>query len=172
MKKVGGCVVCLSVLMFAAGIQAVTAKDTSTVLPITPPSKQNLTSETSIVVIPPRFEDAYSFKEGLAVVDKSEEPALCGLRGQCNFGYIDQTGKMVIEPKFSVARDFSQGLAAVSMFGGHDPALGVIFGSWGYIDKTGKVVIPGKFEGATSFSEGLAAVKMDGKWGYIRRSEN
>jgi hypothetical protein len=109
------------------------------------------------------------FSEGLAVINKTKEPFLCGERGQCSIGYIDKTGSIVIEANFSRATNFSQGLAAVTTFGGHDPALGVVFGSWSYIDKTGKIIIPAEFRDAKSFSEGLAPVMIKDKWGYISR---
>ena len=120
--------------------------------------------------IQPQFNDCgMTFSEGLAVVNRTEEPFLCSDRGQCNIGYIDKTGKIVIEPKFSRASNFFEGFAAVATFGGHDPALGVLFDGWGYIDKTGEVVIPAEYRDARSFSEGLAPVKVGDKWGYISR---
>ncbi|NEQ21321.1 MAG: WG repeat-containing protein [Microcoleus sp. SIO2G3] len=117
-----------------------------------------------------QFNDCgMTFSEGLAVVNRTEEPFLCSERGQCNIGYIDKTEKIVIEPKFSRANNFAEGLAAVATFGGHDPALGVLFDGWGYIDKAGEMVIPAEYRDARSFSEGLAAVKVGNKWGYISR---
>jgi hypothetical protein len=54
--------------MFASTSHVVKARDVSRTLSITPNSKQNITSETGKVVIPPQFNDAYSFAEGVAAV--------------------------------------------------------------------------------------------------------
>lgn len=68
------------------------------------------------MVVAPRFEKAFPFREGLA-------PAK--LDGK--WGYIDKTGKFVIEPKFDGAYPFSEGLAMVK--------VGRAVGS---VDKTGR----------------------------------
>ena len=57
-------------------------------------------------VIPPKYNDAQPFSEGLAVV-----------RLEGKYGYIDRSGKMVIPPQFSDAGPFSEGLAAASQRG-------------------------------------------------------
>ena len=143
------------------------------------------------LAIPPRFERASDFHEGLAYVEEkmwlegpigfidetgrlviplrrqsdvprfSEGLAAVGLDG--GYGFIDKTGKVVIEPRFSYAGDFSEGLAWVHTR--DDKA--------GYIDKTGRFVIgPGDFKltDDSNFSEGLAAVRMRGGVGYIDRT--
>lgn len=91
-------------------------------------------------VIPPQFDAALPFSEGLAPVRKGH-PADSGC------GYIDKTGQFVIKPSFRGALPFSEGLAAVT-----------VHGEWGYIDKTGKSVIEPQFRDPQPFSEGLAAV--------------
>ena len=55
------------------------------------------------VVIPPQFDDAYPFSEGLANVQ---------IGGK--WGYINKQGEMVIEPKFDEPSSFKNGLALVS----------------------------------------------------------
>jgi WG repeat protein len=72
------------------------------------------------VVIPPTYELAYEFSEGLAPVQKDGK-----------YGYIDRKGAMAIQPAFMNAGTFRDGLAPVLMRGGH-----------GYIDTTGRIVIP------------------------------
>jgi hypothetical protein len=99
------------------------------------------------MVIPPRFQNAGDFSEGLAWVFVWDEA-----------GFIDRTGRMAIPPQFSEGRNFSEGLAPMRKQGW--------FLKWGFIDKTGKVVIPGQFEGVMSFSEGLVAVLVKGRWGF------
>ena len=101
------------------------------------------------VVIPPQFQVASTFSEGLACVCKG------GL-----FGYIDTRGEWVIPPRFQYANDFSDGVAGVH--------LGEI--GWGFIDRTGKEVIPGKFGWVYGgFRHGVAEVAFDRKRGYINK---
>lgn len=100
------------------------------------------------LVIPPQFDDAWPFAEGLARVRLLEK-----------WGFIDRTGAMVIAPSFDDAESFSAGRAAIQQNG-----------KWGFIDKTGKTVIAPEFQDARSFAEGLAAVRLKGKWGFIDSS--
>lgn len=94
------------------------------------------------------FDDACSFSEGLAAVEKGGK-----------WGFIDRTGVFVVDPAFDDAKSFSEGLAAVEEGG-----------KWGYIDHTGAFVVVPALDDAKSFSEGLAPVKNGEKWGYIDRS--
>lgn len=100
------------------------------------------------LVIPPRYDFAEQFSEGLAHV------AEAGLHG-----FIDQKGIYRIHPQFSNARSFSEGLAAV-----------VFSVRWGYIDRHDRSVINPLFEDCGDFSEGLAAVRWRGRWGYIDKA--
>jgi len=101
-------------------------------------------------VVPPKFERAEAFSDGLAAVKTG------GL-----WGFIDVTGKQVVEPRFQSASSFSGGRAVVGLGGG----------LWGYIDKSGTTVIPPRFKDAGPFSEGLAAVCCDeGRARYIDTS--
>jgi hypothetical protein len=105
---------------------------------------------TGNLVIELKFEDAGSFRDGMAVVRVGEK-----------WGYIDNTGKFVIQPRFDSAKSFQDGMAAVR-----------IGGKWGYIDKTGKMLIE-PFDapfGIHSISEGLVAVRIGEKWGYIDKT--
>jgi len=101
-------------------------------------------------VVPPKFERAEAFSDGLAAVKNG------GL-----WGFIDSTGKQVVEPRFQSASAFSEGRAVVGLGGG----------VWGYIDKSGAMVIPPRFKDTGPFSEGLAPVCCeDGKTVYIDSS--
>ena len=114
------------------------------------------TATSNIFAIPPIFQSASSFSEGLAGVTKE---------GDKNSGFIDSTGEFVIapNPEKTYKTIFSEGLAGVS-----------INNKGGYIDKTGKIVIPPQISGFTlrQFKEGLAAVQMEyeGKWGYLDKN--
>jgi len=93
-----------------------------------------LDAATGATVIPPRFDDAGPFAEGLAPVSMT-----------LLAGFIDTSGQVVIEPRYQGAQPFSEGLAAVK-----DGGL------WGFIDTTGKVVIEPRFTRVRSFSGGRA----------------
>ncbi len=103
---------------------------------------------TGKIAIPPKFDLAENFSDGLAPVKTGEK-----------FGYIDRTGKIVISPKFDRAKNFSEGLANVE--------IGV---KSGYIDRTGKIVIQPRFDRAENFSDGLAIVEIGGKFGCIDKA--
>ncbi|MDE6300976.1 MAG: WG repeat-containing protein [Muribaculaceae bacterium] len=130
-------------------------------------------------VIPPKYEDAWSFSDGLAAVmlngkwgyiDKKGElviptkydspgrfhEGLAIVKINGKRGYIDNKGVFVIPPKYDEIESFQEGLAAVK-----------INDKWGYYDNKGKFVIKPIYELTWKFSEGLAAVKINGKWGYI-----
>ena len=57
------------------------------------------------VVIPPQFEQADAFSEGLARVKIGAK-----------WGYIDKTGKQVIQPQLDEANSFAQGVALVRTY--------------------------------------------------------
>src|SRR5437870_5815428 len=70
-------------------------------------------------VIPPLFDFAWGFSEGLASAWVGKEA-----------GYIDATGRFVIPPQFSYGRWFRDGLAGVELNG-----------KWGFIDKSGAFAV-------------------------------
>lgn len=125
-------------------------------------------------LIPPSFDFAGIFSNGLAVVSKADK-----------YGFIDKNKELVIDYVFDDASDFDQGRAIVEI----DGLLGLIDKSgkfiidpiyddigpisnglfyaakeekYGYFDKYGYNRIPLKFEEAFSFSNGLAKVIHNG----------
>lgn len=97
-------------------------------------------------LIPPIYEVATPFSEGLAAVF---------LHGMWH--YIDPTGKVVIKcERFQSVKPFSEGLAAV-----------LEDGLWGYIGTDGQMVIEPKYEIAGSLRDNRALVKIGGKYGFI-----
>ncbi|WP_030006323.1 WG repeat-containing protein, partial [Picosynechococcus sp. NKBG042902] len=88
-------------------------------------------------VIPPTFNNASSFSEGLAAVMINDK-----------WGFINKQAQIVIPPTFDDAYSFSEGLAKVE-----------INDKWGFINKQGQIVIPPTFDFTSSFSEGLAKVE-------------
>jgi len=91
--------------------------------------------------IPPKFDYAGTFSEGLAIVT---------LKG--NKFYIDTSGKIVLTlpKKFETAYDFSEGYARV-----------ISEGKFGFIDKSGRTVIDFKYENASDFKNGISIVSFD-----------
>jgi hypothetical protein len=146
-------------------------------------------------IIPPSFEWADAFSNGLAPV------RLSGARGQCGminargefvipphfeslsnfaeglaaasrdgaFGFINRQGQWIIPPEFANVRDFSGGLATY--------AAGKFYELWGVLDRTGKLLTPPRYPQSWGFSEGLAATMIsealpnEGQrqvlWGFI-----
>jgi hypothetical protein len=97
-------------------------------------------------VIPPAYDHAGSFSEGLAAacIDKK-------------YGYINKEGQFIIQPQFKGASEFKEGMAPILM----DKK------KWGYIDTTGTIVIQPQFDYAEGFSGERAIVKVKDKYGYI-----
>jgi len=117
-------------------------------------------AEGYIEVIPPQYDDAKDFSEGLAAVRVGEK-----------IGFIDKTGKEVVPPRYDAPQwfeynsslDFQDGLAGVMVSDGKTE-------KWGFIDKTGNEVVPLQYEYVNNFCEGLAAVMIGGKWGFIDKT--
>lgn len=98
---------------------------------VTPPGEKRFgyVDRAGVMVIPPRFDRAYWFREGRAAVEVDGK-----------VGYIDATGAWVIEPVWvspqSSADHFRRGRAMVGALDGEGRLLR------GYIDLAGKVVYP------------------------------
>ena len=101
-------------------------------------------------VIPCKYDGAWYFSEGFALVQMNDK-----------WGFIDKNGNEVIPCKYDDAGGFSEGFALVQMNG-----------KWGFVDKNGNEVIPCKYDDAWDFSEGLALVQMNDKWGFIDKNGN
>ena len=127
-------------------------------------------------VIPPRYDAAKEFSQGLAAVNvgargASGVPAtpwdrFVGLLQTGKFGYspggrwgyVNVEGREVIAPQFQAARRFSENLAAVQLDG-----------EWGYVDRTGTYVVERKFDEAGEFADGRASVRRGSQRGYVNR---
>ena len=128
------------------------------------------------VIIPPQFNFAREFSEGLAPVGFGKKSAdFLGAETGRKWGFIDTAGRTVINLEFGDVRVFSEGLAPVR-----------VGRKWGYVDRNGGMVIKPQFEDAGSFprrpglsecgryknilaTQGVTAfaIKVVGKHGYI-----
>lgn len=128
--------------------------------------------------IPPRFDGAQPFSEGLAAVNigwgGGNDPSTMSAG---KWGYIDAAGNWVIEPQFTDISEFSEELACVNigaaMIRWDLPT--VSGGQWGFIDRKGNWVIQAKDSiKYSSFSEGLACFRRIGRdtYGFIDKKGN
>jgi hypothetical protein len=122
--------------------------------PVEKDGRWGYVGENGQFTIPPRFDWAAPFSEGLAAIEIDHK-----------FGYIDPDGRFAIEPKYFEAEPFHNGLALVCT---HKPLAPLGRGEAGilvnakftYIDSSGReVLLPFSAEYVRSFSDGFAAVK-------------
>lgn len=111
------------------------------------------------VVIPPAFEAAGDFSQGLACVKKGGK-----------WSFIDKQGKPAFAGEFDDAGAFSEDLAGVGIAASTNSANSRRTVLWGCIDKTGKLVIQPQFDYVAPYAEGLARVVKGGKHGYMDKS--
>lgn len=113
--------------------------------------------------IPPRFDGAGEFSEGVAYVWMWEG-------GRRRNGTVDTAGRFTELPETNTHDIvFRDGLARFQTPSGQER-------KYGYMDKAGRVVIPPRFFDSGHFSEGLAWVAelREGKWlyGFIDKAGN
>ncbi len=146
--------------------------------------KVGFIDDTGAFKIPPTFDEALSFSEGLAAVRVGEK-----------WGFVDESGKVVIDPQFSAAFYFREGVGTAEV--DSDPSYVLIDRSGkilarfdyvdlivegrvpaargeksGFLDLRGKEAIPFIYDGVNAFSDGFAAVEKGEKWGYVDRDGN
>lgn len=114
-------------------------------------------AEGGLQVIPPRYDAAGDFSEGLAWVRVGDYKT-------GKYGYIDRSGKEVVPLKYDDAGDFSGGLAIVRI-GEYGK------GKAGVVDKSGEEVVPLKYDAVWHFGEDVLAVKLGGKWGFVDKTD-
>jgi WG containing repeat len=148
------------------------------------------------IIIPPRFDYARDFSEGLATVKIGDKA-----------GCIDLNGKIIIPPQFDSIGEFKNGLAEITLdrlengkidktgkivtapssgkrkrkptplsdnepLQSEDNGLTLIEegGKYGHQDRSGKIVIPTQFDFAADlFVEDMAWVKVKDRIGYINK---
>jgi hypothetical protein len=103
------------------------------------------------IVIPPKFDDAFSFSKDYAKVQYNGK-----------WGAINGKGKFVLAPKYEIIGGYGVNIATIPVKEND---------KWGYININDEYVIAPKFEIAKPFyANGLAEVKLNGKWGVINES--
>ena len=137
-------------------------------------------------VIPPTYQYAFAFRQGVArvkkgrnymyinlkgepviqdfdnyviqnyVIEPSDNTYIVGVRKECKYMVYDLNGNLL-----DTYDGFINNWSDNAIFGVKKG------GKWGYIDGYGKVIVPFEYEEVNNFSEGLASVRKDGKWGYI-----
>ncbi len=117
-------------------------------LGVTVDGKHGFIDLTGRFVIPPTFDFAWQFSEGLASAWQNGRA-----------GFIDRNGKFVISPRFEYAKVFHEGLAEVQLGG-----------LWGFVSTDDRMAIQPQFEQTRWFSEGRAPVRVDGRWGYVDKA--
>ncbi|WP_428388579.1 WG repeat-containing protein [Mucisphaera sp.] len=100
------------------------------------------------IAIPPAFDWADNFYEGLARV---------GINGKT--AYLNRAAEIQIEPLFDAADRFANGRARVA-----------VNGKWGFIDKNGRWILQPELDAAGRFSENAATILVNDRVGYIDRS--
>ncbi|MCX6351499.1 MAG: WG repeat-containing protein [Bacteroidetes bacterium] len=107
-------------------------------------------NEKGEVLISPKYEEAFSFNNGFALVTTNS-------RYSSNWEFINTKGENVFNKKFAAAKSFVDGFAAVR----------IVKGDYGFIDKTGNFISKPQYKEIGDFKEGFARVKFQDKWGYI-----
>jgi len=143
--------------------------------------KNGFVDETGKTIIEAKYDEAYTFSDGLALVRTGEKYGFVDREGKeiikpqfenaCPFseglasvkingkyGYIDKEGKPIIRPQFDNAYNFSEGLARIKIYTKVELAQDIVEDQYGYVDKSGKLVIPANFDGASDFHGGVAKV--------------
>ena len=112
-------------------------------------NKYGFIDKSGHLAIPPVYDFAKSFREGVAAVIKNDK-----------YGFIDKSGKVVISFTYDGCDGFfDNGLAKVR-----------INDKWGYINCGGNEVIPFVLRSCDYLSEGMVKFHENGKWGYFDES--
>lgn len=153
-------------------------------------SRYGYANRDNRLVLPPLYDEAEYFSDGLASVRIGERTGYIDASGKRvileggsdfhdglavvaekeseritdageHWSYINTKGEVVLRTDFYRAYSFSEGLAAVMP----DESDGFVF-----IDKNGKIVINGNYGYAGDFQEGYAVVMISQKWGFIDKN--
>jgi hypothetical protein len=110
--------------------------------------KYGYIDETGSIIMPPKYDRAEEFRDGVAKVYI-----------QNDLYFLTSEGKEItIKKKYDSIGIFKEGFAPVA-----------INGKWGYINQNADEVIPPDYEEVSvyGYSEGLVAVKKNNQWGFV-----
>jgi hypothetical protein len=137
------------------------------------------------LVLPPVFDEAEMFEEGVAKVKLNGKTKWIDLKGldavppmnadqsrkagykiffkNDKYGVSDRMGKVLVEADYESIKH-----GAVGKDGSPDYSKAILLvkskKKYGFIDKTGKVLVPIQHDECKMFSEGFCWAKKDGKW--------
>jgi hypothetical protein len=110
-------------------------------------------NKKGVVVIPPRWNKAEEFYQGIAYVTLN------------NFvGLINRDGNEIVSPKYDHVWCGEYEGVPKSIF----PVQ--MNGKWGFISSPDKLLVPFIYEEATAFENDLAIVKRNGKYGIVNQN--
>jgi hypothetical protein len=133
------------ILLISGGVLGQRGESAS-LIPAEQDKRWGFVNHSGDFVIPPQFDWASSFSEGLA-------PVLV----ENKYGFIDETGAVVIEPRYTDFGKFSEGLARVKVGGGTvshqvtSRAREIRNERWRYIDRFGNTIIEVRADGVGDF---------------------
>ncbi len=118
--------------------------------------KWGFVDRTGKVAIPLQFDDAESFCDDLAYVQKKTDDGEI-----TESGYINLAGEYAFRADgWGCGGHFSEGLASATFM--YDGEL-----KQGYLNRRGELAIEPQFDHASLFHEGRGCVKIAGRWGAI-----
>lgn len=139
------------------------SKKESVLYPIEVNGKYGFINKTGKEVIPPKFDEAQEFSEGLAAVKVGHK-----------WGYIDSKGNFAIKPKYTYPEDTAYQETGCWDPGSSSEGLIAVYVKkldlWGFVNHKGEFVIKPRFNTVLGFSNGLSPVSLSGKWGYIDKA--
>jgi len=127
-----------------------------------------------------KYNVAYMFKDGLAIVGREFEEEKINTSGiryrtlETRYGFIDKKGREIIPLIYGDVYNFQEnGLALVGKgkYMKNKEGKDYFDGKWGYINKKGEVVIPIKYYRLGIFKEGLAYAQISSNIGYINEKD-
>ena len=117
---------------------------------------------SGLTVIPPQYNHAYDFSEGLAIVElntygKKKVFGAINTVGELQFEF-ECDNVIAIENEYGgvIERGFAEGFAVIE-----------IGDKYGFIHKSGKIVLYPIYDALFPFCEGMALYSNNGKWGYL-----
>ena len=143
----------LSCILLPFFVLSSSAQSSSPLFPIVQDGKQGYIDRTGKIAIPPTFDVASFFLDGLALV-KTAEVGRHGFEGFSGKFFIRPDGEVAFKQQYDDYGEFHEGMARVC-----EEGTGIFSNTkWGFIDTSGKTVVEPSFHRVGDFSEGRAWV--------------